>query len=152
MPRRREPKPPPPRRGLVDLSKYELYSHVNELEELRRENSELRRQTLALTAQIAELITELARLNERVSELLAVAQRERGIQRALRPEEPDSARDSIGSQRAGSSHSDHATNGSAIPSRTRYSPSPFSMWSAYRVPSASERGFGRMNVSACGVP
>ena len=48
---------------------------MNELEELRRENAELRGQTLALNAQIAELITELARLNERVSELLAVAQR-----------------------------------------------------------------------------
>ncbi len=48
---------------------------MNELEELRRENAELRRQTLALTAQIAQLIIELARLNERVSELLAVAQR-----------------------------------------------------------------------------
>jgi len=41
---------------------------VNELEALRAENAELRRQ-------IGELITELARLNERVSELLAVAQR-----------------------------------------------------------------------------
>ena len=48
---------------------------MNELEELRRENAELRGQTLALNAQIAELITEFARLNERVSELLAVAQR-----------------------------------------------------------------------------
>ena len=38
----------------------------------------------------------------------------RGIQRALRPEEPDSARDSIGSRRAGSSHSDHATSVKAI--------------------------------------
>ena len=48
---------------------------MNELEALQRENAELRRQTLALTAQLGELITELARLNERVSELLAVAQR-----------------------------------------------------------------------------
>jgi transposase len=48
---------------------------VNELEALRRENAELRQQTLALTAQIAQLVTELARLNERVAELLAVAQR-----------------------------------------------------------------------------
>ncbi len=59
------------------ISKYDLYSSANELEELRRENSELRRQTLALTAQIAKLITELARLKERMSELLAVAQRKR---------------------------------------------------------------------------
>ena len=48
---------------------------MSELEALRRENAELRRQTLALTTQIGQLITELARLNERVSELLAVAQR-----------------------------------------------------------------------------
>jgi transposase len=41
---------------------------VSEFETLRRENEELRRQ-------IAQLIAELARLNERVSELLAVAQR-----------------------------------------------------------------------------
>jgi hypothetical protein len=40
----------------------------DETEALRRENAELRRQ-------IGQLITELARLNERVSELLAVAQR-----------------------------------------------------------------------------
>lgn len=49
--------------------KYDLYSSVSdETEALRRENAELRRQ-------IGQLITELARLNERVSELLAVAQR-----------------------------------------------------------------------------
>jgi transposase len=41
---------------------------VDELEALRRENAEQRKQ-------ISELITQLARLNERVSELLAVAQR-----------------------------------------------------------------------------
>ena len=41
---------------------------MDELEALRRENAEQRKQ-------IAELITQLARLNERVSELLAVAQR-----------------------------------------------------------------------------
>ncbi len=62
-------------RRSTHIFKCDLHSHVNELEELRRDNSELRRQILALTAQIAELITEFARLNERVSELLAVAQR-----------------------------------------------------------------------------
>jgi hypothetical protein len=41
---------------------------VDELEALRKDNAELR-------AQVAQLLTELARLNERVSELLAVAQR-----------------------------------------------------------------------------
>lgn len=41
---------------------------MDELEALRKENAELR-------AQVAQLVTELARLNERVSELLAVAQR-----------------------------------------------------------------------------
>ena len=40
----------------------------DETEALRRENAELRQQ-------VGQLITELARLNERVSELLAVAQR-----------------------------------------------------------------------------
>jgi len=41
---------------------------VDGLEALRKENAELR-------AQVAQLLTELARLNDRVSELLAVAQR-----------------------------------------------------------------------------
>lgn len=41
---------------------------MDELEALRKDNAELR-------AQVAQLLTELARLNERVSELLAVAQR-----------------------------------------------------------------------------
>ena len=41
---------------------------MSELEALRGENAELRRQ-------IGQLITEVARLNERVSELLSVAQR-----------------------------------------------------------------------------
>ena len=41
---------------------------MDELEALRRENAEQRKQ-------ISELITQLARLNERVSELLAIAQR-----------------------------------------------------------------------------
>lgn len=45
------------------------------LETLRKENAELRRQSEALRTQVAQLIAELARLNERVSELLAVAQR-----------------------------------------------------------------------------
>jgi transposase len=47
----------------------------DETEALRRENAELRQQASVLTAQIAQLLAELARLNERVSELLAVAQR-----------------------------------------------------------------------------
>lgn len=41
---------------------------MDELEALRRENAELR-------AQVTQLIAELARLNERVAELLAIAQR-----------------------------------------------------------------------------
>jgi hypothetical protein len=48
---------------------------VDELEALRRENAEQRKQ-------IAQLITELARLNERVAELLAVAQRKQRKARA----------------------------------------------------------------------
>ena len=48
---------------------------MDELEALRRENAELRVQITQLVEQNAQLITELARLNERVSELLAVAQR-----------------------------------------------------------------------------
>ncbi|HEX5098303.1 MAG TPA: IS66 family transposase [Polyangiaceae bacterium] len=48
---------------------------MDELEALRRENAALHRQLAAQREQIAQLIVELARLNERVSELLAVAQR-----------------------------------------------------------------------------
>ena len=48
---------------------------MNELETLRRENGALREQVRALTEQIAGLVAELARLNDRVTELLAVAQR-----------------------------------------------------------------------------
>jgi len=48
---------------------------VNELEELRRENGDLREQIRVLTEQIARLVTQLAGMNERVAELLAVAQR-----------------------------------------------------------------------------
>ena len=54
---------------------------MSELEALRGENAELRRQ-------IGQLITELARLNERVSELLAVAQRKH---RKPSPEKPPAA-------------------------------------------------------------
>jgi transposase-like protein len=56
-----------------------------ELEALRRENAELRQQTLTLTAQIGQLVTELARLNERVAELLAVAQRKHRKPQADKP-------------------------------------------------------------------
>jgi transposase len=45
------------------------------LNELARENADLRRQVVELATQIASLVSELARLNERVSELLAAAQR-----------------------------------------------------------------------------
>jgi transposase len=48
---------------------------VDELEALRRENAELRERTKSLTAQVGQLVVELARLNDRVTELLAVAQR-----------------------------------------------------------------------------
>jgi len=48
---------------------------VNELEELRRENGKLREQIRALTEQVGRLLTQLAGMNERVAELLAVAQR-----------------------------------------------------------------------------
>ena len=48
---------------------------MSELETLRRENAELRRLAELQAAQMARLIEQLARLNERVSELLAVAQR-----------------------------------------------------------------------------
>jgi transposase len=46
-----------------------------QLETARKENAELRGQLATQRAQIAQLITELARLNERLGELLAVAQR-----------------------------------------------------------------------------
>ncbi len=48
---------------------------MSELDALRTENAELRKTVQTLTARIAQLVAELARLNERVSELLAVAQR-----------------------------------------------------------------------------
>ena len=48
---------------------------MDELAALRKENSEQRRQIESLTEQVAQLIAELARLNERVAELLAIAQR-----------------------------------------------------------------------------
>jgi transposase len=48
---------------------------VDELDALRKENTELRARTAALTAQVTQLVVELAKLNERVTELLAVAQR-----------------------------------------------------------------------------
>jgi len=48
---------------------------VDELDALRKENSELRARIAELTGQVAQLVAELARLNERVAELLAVAQR-----------------------------------------------------------------------------
>ena len=54
----------------------------------KRENAELRRQTLALTTQVGQLITELARLNERVSELLAVAERKHRKLPAEKPAVP----------------------------------------------------------------
>ena len=48
---------------------------MDELEALRREKAALQKQAEADRAQIAELFEQLARLNERVAELLAVAQR-----------------------------------------------------------------------------
>jgi len=48
---------------------------VDELEALRRENAALHKQVESDRAQIAQLIEQLARLNERVTELLAIAQR-----------------------------------------------------------------------------
>ena len=51
---------------------------MSELEALRGENAELRRQ-------IGQLVTELARLNERVTELLAVAQRKHRKPAAEKP-------------------------------------------------------------------
>jgi transposase len=48
---------------------------VDELEALRRENAALQRQAESDRSQIAQLIEQLARLNERVAELLVVAQR-----------------------------------------------------------------------------
>lgn len=48
---------------------------MDELESLRKENAAQREQNAVLTAQVGRLIIELARLNERVAELLAVAQR-----------------------------------------------------------------------------
>lgn len=48
---------------------------MGELELLHRDNATLRAQVASLTAQIGALVAELARLNERVSELLAIAQR-----------------------------------------------------------------------------
>ncbi len=48
---------------------------MGELEALRTENAELRKQSEVLATRVTELVTELGRLNERVSELLAIAQR-----------------------------------------------------------------------------
>jgi transposase len=48
---------------------------VGELEFLREENAALRRQLETLTSQVGGLLVQLARLNERIAELLAVAQR-----------------------------------------------------------------------------
>ncbi len=48
---------------------------MDELEALRQENAALRERSESDRAQIAQLIEQLARLNERVAELLAVAQR-----------------------------------------------------------------------------
>ena len=48
---------------------------MGELESLREENAALRKQVATLATQVGGLLTELARLNERVAELLAVAQR-----------------------------------------------------------------------------
>lgn len=48
---------------------------MGELEILREENAGLRRQIETLTSQVDGLLVQLARLNERVAELLAVAQR-----------------------------------------------------------------------------
>lgn len=48
---------------------------MDELERLRRENGELRELTRSLTEKVTGLVAELAGLNDRVAELLAVAQR-----------------------------------------------------------------------------
>lgn len=48
---------------------------VDELDALRRENAALRGRVHDLTTQVTQLVAELARLNDRVSELLAVALR-----------------------------------------------------------------------------
>lgn len=48
---------------------------MDELEALRRENAALHQQSASDRVQIAQLLEQLARLNERVGELLAVAQR-----------------------------------------------------------------------------
>ena len=48
---------------------------MGELETLRKENAAQREENAALRKQIERLVTEMARLTERVSELLAVAQR-----------------------------------------------------------------------------
>jgi transposase len=63
---------------------------VDELEALRRQNAALHKRTEADRAQIAQLIEQLARLNERVAELLAVAQRKQRKSRAA-PETPPPA-------------------------------------------------------------
>ena len=55
---------------------------MDELEALRKENAEQRRQLAQLLEQNAQLVEQLARLNDRVGELLAVAQRKQRKVRA----------------------------------------------------------------------
>ena len=64
---------------------------MDELEALRRENAALHKQTEADRAQIVQLIEQLARLNERVAELLAVAQRKQRKSRASSETPPPAA-------------------------------------------------------------
>jgi transposase len=66
------------RRRSTQIPECDLYSFVDELEALRRENAAQRQQ-------ISQLIEQLARLNDRVAELLVVAQRKQRKTRELPP-------------------------------------------------------------------
>ncbi len=72
-------------RGSTRISKYDLYWRVNDVNALLRENAELRVQIRALTERVGALTDQLAKMNDRVAELLAAAQRRQRKPAAEKP-------------------------------------------------------------------